>query len=155
MLFMVVEKFRNQDGKAVYRKLQNGRGLPDGLASFHAPAMEEPDRAHDAGGFKRQADEGMRPSAMMLEGGDGAAKGPENIEIGSFGGQRHGQGGVGCLAVEAGAGEHGSGHQMGERVHGLPAYRGRDEAMIWMLRQRPWGAVGTAEVIRRPLCCSN
>ena len=31
MLFMVIEKFRNQDGKAVYRKLQNGRGLPDGL----------------------------------------------------------------------------------------------------------------------------
>lgn len=32
MLFMVVEKFRNQDGKAVYRKLRAGRGLPDGLA---------------------------------------------------------------------------------------------------------------------------
>jgi hypothetical protein len=31
MLFMVVEKFKNQDGKAVYRKLQTGRGLPDGL----------------------------------------------------------------------------------------------------------------------------
>ena len=32
MLFMVVETFRNQDGKAVYRKLRDGgRGLPDGL----------------------------------------------------------------------------------------------------------------------------
>lgn len=31
MLFMVVEKFKNQDGKAVYAKLQKGRGLPDGL----------------------------------------------------------------------------------------------------------------------------
>ena len=32
MLFMVVEKFRNQDGKAVYRKLRDaGRSLPDGL----------------------------------------------------------------------------------------------------------------------------
>ena len=29
---MVVEKFRNQDGKAVYRKLRDsGRALPDGL----------------------------------------------------------------------------------------------------------------------------
>jgi hypothetical protein len=28
---MVVEKFRNQDGKAIYRKLQKRRGLPDGL----------------------------------------------------------------------------------------------------------------------------
>jgi len=27
----VVEKCKNQDGKAVYRKLQQGRGLPDGL----------------------------------------------------------------------------------------------------------------------------
>ena len=33
MLFMVVEKFRNQDGKAVYRKLRDsGRALPDGLS---------------------------------------------------------------------------------------------------------------------------
>jgi len=32
VLFMVVEKFRNQDGKAVYRKLRDGgRALPDGL----------------------------------------------------------------------------------------------------------------------------
>ena len=32
MLFMVVEKFKNQDGKAVYRKLkESGRALPDGL----------------------------------------------------------------------------------------------------------------------------
>src|SRR6266436_2365013 len=32
VLFMVVEKFRNQDGKAVYRKLRDaGRSLPDGL----------------------------------------------------------------------------------------------------------------------------
>jgi dihydroorotase len=38
--------------------------------------------------------------------------------------KRHGHGGVGCLAIEAAAGEDGSGHQMGYRVHGLPAYRG-------------------------------
>jgi hypothetical protein len=32
MLFMVIEKFRNQNGKAVYRKLRDsGRALPDGL----------------------------------------------------------------------------------------------------------------------------
>jgi len=32
MLFMVIERFRNQDGKAVYRKLrESGRSLPDGL----------------------------------------------------------------------------------------------------------------------------
>jgi len=32
MLFMVIEKFKDQDGKAVYRKLrESGRALPDGL----------------------------------------------------------------------------------------------------------------------------
>jgi hypothetical protein len=32
MLFMVIEKFKNQDGKAVYRKLRDsGRTLPEGL----------------------------------------------------------------------------------------------------------------------------
>lgn len=32
MQFMVVEKFRNQDAKAIYNRLQErGRGLPDGL----------------------------------------------------------------------------------------------------------------------------
>ena len=32
MLFMVVKKFKNQDGKAVYRKLRDGgRALSDGL----------------------------------------------------------------------------------------------------------------------------
>jgi hypothetical protein len=32
MLFMVIEKFKNQDGKAVYRKQRDsGRALPDGL----------------------------------------------------------------------------------------------------------------------------
>jgi hypothetical protein len=33
MLFMVVERFRNQDAKAVYRHFrEKGRMLPDGLA---------------------------------------------------------------------------------------------------------------------------
>ena len=33
MPFMVIEKFRNQNAKAVYRRLRDeGRGFPDGLA---------------------------------------------------------------------------------------------------------------------------
>lgn len=33
MLFMVVERFRNQDGKAVYRRFrEKGRMMPDGLS---------------------------------------------------------------------------------------------------------------------------
>jgi hypothetical protein len=32
MLFMVVEKFRNQDAKTIYRRVRDkGRSLPDGL----------------------------------------------------------------------------------------------------------------------------
>ena len=32
MLFMVIERFRDRDAKAVYRRLrEEGRGLPDGL----------------------------------------------------------------------------------------------------------------------------
>jgi len=32
MLFMVVEKFRNQDAKSIYRRLRDkGRSMPDGL----------------------------------------------------------------------------------------------------------------------------
>ena len=32
MLFMVIERFRNRDAKAVYRRLRDaGRGAPDGL----------------------------------------------------------------------------------------------------------------------------
>ena len=69
----------------------------------------------------------MGPSAMVLEGGDGAFDGPEDVEVGGFGGERHGQGGVGGLAVEAGAGEDGSGHEVGDGIHGDQAYRvGRD-----------------------------
>ena len=33
MLFMVIERFRNRDAKAVYRRFrEQGRGAPDGLA---------------------------------------------------------------------------------------------------------------------------
>ena len=33
MLFMVIETFRDQDGKAIYRRLRDrGRQMPDGLA---------------------------------------------------------------------------------------------------------------------------
>ena len=33
MLFMVIERFRNQDAKAVYRRFRDrGRMMPDGLA---------------------------------------------------------------------------------------------------------------------------
>jgi len=37
MLFMVIETFRNQDAKAVYRRLRDkGRALPDGLVYINS-----------------------------------------------------------------------------------------------------------------------
>ncbi|HJZ31624.1 MAG TPA: DUF3303 family protein [Hyphomicrobiaceae bacterium] len=41
MLFMVIERFRNQDARAVYRRLRDkGRAMPDGLSfiSSHVTA---------------------------------------------------------------------------------------------------------------------
>ncbi len=75
--------------------------------------MEEPDSTNNEGGLEWNAKKGMGPSAMMLEGSDGAVDGPEDVEVGGFCRQRHGDGGVGCLAVEPGAGEADSGHQVG------------------------------------------
>ena len=81
--------------------------------------MKEPDGADEDRGLKWEAEKGVGPAAMVLEGCDGTVDRPEGVEVGSFGGEGHGDGGVGCLAVEPGAGETGSGHQMG---YGSMAY---------------------------------
>jgi hypothetical protein len=86
-------------------------------AALQTPAMEEPESADDYGCFEGEADEGVGPSAVVLEGGDGAFEEPEDVEVGDLGGEGHGGGGVGGLAVEAGAGEDGSGHEVGQGVH--------------------------------------
>ena len=37
MLFMVVEQFRNQDGKSIYRRLsEKGRMMPEGLTFLNS-----------------------------------------------------------------------------------------------------------------------
>ena len=56
---------------------------------------------------------------MMLEAGDGSDEGPDNVHIGSFGGECGGQRGVGSAAVEAGASDAGSGEEVGDWFHGL------------------------------------
>lgn len=64
----------------------------------------------------------MGDAAVVLEGGDGAFEGPEDVDVGECRGDGHGGGGVGGLAIEAGAGEDGSGHDVSEWVHWVPAY---------------------------------
>ena len=95
------------------------RGGLSGVVLDGCASDERARSADDDCGFEGQAEEGVGPSAMMLEGGDGAVDGPEGVEVGGFGGERHGDGGVGCLAIEAGAGEAGSGHEVGYGFHGL------------------------------------
>ena len=81
--------------------------------------MEEPDGANEDGCFEGDAEEGVGPAAMVLEAGDGAVDGPEGVEVGGFGGEGHGQGGVGGFAIETGAGEDGAGHQVGDWFHAV------------------------------------
>jgi len=47
-----------------------------GIFFSQAPAMEDPDATYEDGGFEGQAEEGVCPAAMVLEGCDGAANGP-------------------------------------------------------------------------------
>ncbi len=92
----------------------------DGLLrvfSVGAPAVEEPDSSDDNCGFEWYADKCVGDAAMVLEGCDGAVDGPEGVDVGGLGGDGHGEGGVGGLAVEAGAGEDGSGHEVGDGFH--------------------------------------
>ena len=60
MIFMVVEKFRNQDGKAIYERLrEKGRQMPDGLKFINSWVAADLSRcfqlmeADDATNFQR------------------------------------------------------------------------------------------------------
>ncbi len=57
-------------------------------------------------------------AAMMLERDQRSAKAPQDIEVGGFGGQGHGQRGVRGLAIEAGAAQACAGEEVGDRFHG-------------------------------------
>ena len=101
-----------------------------GCATF-APVVEEIDEGDDEGGFELEAEEGVGPAAVMLEGGDGAADGAEVVEVRSLGGEGHGEGGVGGPAVEAGTGEDGAGHEVGKGIHGVQdTVSQRDAAIV-------------------------
>ena len=64
-----------------------------------------------------RSEKGVGDAAVVFEGGDRAAKSPEHVEVGGFRGEGHGQGRVGGAAVEAGAGETGSGEEVGDWFH--------------------------------------
>ena len=92
-------------------------GLLERFSLTGAPAVEEPEDGDDDGGFEGKPEEGVGDAAMMLKGGDGTVERPEDVEVGGFGGDGHGDCGVGSLAIEPRAGEAGSGQQMGDWFH--------------------------------------
>ena len=97
---------RAHPGATYHTPILAGRGLGGTLA---AEAMAEVNKSGDGEGDDGGADEGVGDSAVVLEGGNRSAEVPDEVEVGRFGGERHGQGGVGGSAVEAGSGEAGSG----------------------------------------------
>src|ERR1700677_4012833 len=99
---------------------------------MESPAVEEVDGAEDDCALKRQPEEGVGDAAMVLEGGDGAAGRPEGVEVGGFGGEGHGEGRVGGLAVEAGAGEAGPGHEVGDGFHCVQHSAGLGRDCRWV-----------------------
>ena len=108
---------KGYEGEEVEASPVDGGLLLQRFVSPQTPAVDEPDDAYDDCRFEGEADESVGPTAVVLEGGDGSAERPEDVEVGGFGGERHGYRGVGGLAVEAGTREDGSGHEVGQGVH--------------------------------------
>ena len=79
--------------------------------------MKDPYHANHHAGDDGHGPERVRDAAMVLELLDRPGESPEDIEIGSLGGQHRGQSGVGRLAVESGAANAGAGEEMGDGFH--------------------------------------
>jgi len=67
----------------------------------------------------RRRKKGVGDAAMVLQLLHRPGQGPQNVDVGGFGGQNGGERGVGGLAIEARAADAGSGKKMGDRLHGL------------------------------------
>ena len=65
--------------------------------------MEQINQRHNRCSHKRRADKAVGNAAVMLQPSDGAFQVPDNINVGGFCRQRHGDGGERGLAIEAGA----------------------------------------------------
>ncbi len=89
------------------------------LGWFFSEFVNDPDDGDGNQSDEGRGDEGVRDAAVMLESGNRAAQSPEYVEVGGFGGERHGERCVGRLTVEAGASETGSGEEVGDGFHRL------------------------------------
>ena len=96
---------------------------------FRRSMMEAPAEERDHEGNQRRAEQRVGEAAMVLKGNQRPAKAPEDVEVGRFGGECHGQRGVRGFAVEAGAAEACAGEEMGDWFHRfvMDAWRSREE----------------------------
>src|SRR5271154_4590755 len=96
--------------------------------------MDQPDDSGRDERDHRSGDQSVRDATVVFEANQRSAKAPEDVEVGGFGSESHGQRGVSSLAVEAGASEAGSGHEMGDWVHRVRRTEYRE------LKSEPWAA---------------
>ena len=94
---------------------------------FSADMMEAPAEERDHEGDHGRADERVGESAMVLEADQRPAESPEDVEVGGFRGECHGQRGVRGLAIEAGAAQACAGEEVGDWFHEL-AFEGKHTA---------------------------
>ena len=88
-----------EDGEEPEHEPARALSVVEGFARFEA--VPEVDGSDGDGGEDGRGDEGVRDAAMMQEGGDRAAESPEDVDVGRFCSERHGERGVRSFTVEA------------------------------------------------------
>ena len=79
------------------------------IANFaSAQSPEKINQSDDRGGYQRHSEKRMCEAAVMIKSECGASKTAEDIDVGSFGRQRHRSRGQCGLAVESGAAHGGA-----------------------------------------------
>ncbi len=87
------------------------------LRGLFSDLVNEPDDGNSDKSNDRRCNESVGDAPVMLESYNRTTESPDDVQVGSFGGERHGERGVGGFTVEAGATEAGSGKEMGDGIH--------------------------------------
>jgi hypothetical protein len=84
--------------------------------------VNKPDEANDDQGFHRKPNERVRDATVVLECRYRSADGPECVDVGSFGCERHRQGRVRSFPIEARSRKARSGKKVGDWFHRCSEY---------------------------------
>jgi len=106
------------EGRDVDPEPADGLSFDSGFSARKDKAVEQPDETGDDERHEWRRDEGVGDAAVMREADHRTTEAPEDVHVGSFGGQCGGERGVGSAAVEAGASDAGSSEEVGDRLHG-------------------------------------